>query len=283
MKDGLIGVVGAGVMGSGIAQFFAEQDRDAVLWDTSPEGLADGMRNIQKRLERSAARGKLPPERVPRILQHVHQAEGLRDLASAVLVIEAVVEDTGVKKRVFAELESTVSTSAVLATNTSSLCVTEMSAALRCPARFVGVHFFNPPTKLELVEVIRTPVTAPEVLDDVLALLRACGKTPVTVKDSPGFIVNRLLLLLVNEAVRMVDEGIATAQDIDTAMQLGALHPAGPLAVADLIGLDICERILGVLHDAVGTSSYEAASSIKELVRKGQLGRKTGRGFFEYE
>jgi len=277
-----IGVVGAGVMGAGIAQLFAEQGRDALLWDVSDDFLRDGLASIRARLERSAAKGSLASERVPEILGRIHGAVRLSDVSSATVVIEAIVEDAEVKQRVFAELESIVPVSTVLATNTSSLCVTDLARALKHPSRFLGIHFFNPPTKLELVEVVSTCHTAPDVICGVLDLLRSCGKTPVTVKDSPGFIVNRLLLLLVNEAARMVDEGVASAQDIDTAMQLGALHPAGPMAVADLIGLDICEAILGVLHRALGSSSYEVADGIRTLVRNGQLGRKAGGGFYEY-
>jgi len=261
---------------------FAEHGRDAVLWDVSPKCLDGGVRSIRTRLEKSVEKGKLDPAQVAPILARVRRARGLRDLAGCGFVVEAVVEDLGAKKAVLAEVESVLDNDAIVATNTSSLRVAELATALGRPARFLGVHFFNPPTKLELVEVVGAPGTSPGVVSTVRELLVSCGKTPVTARDAPGFIVNRLLLLLVNEAARMVDQGVASAADIDVAMQLGALHPAGPLAVADLIGLDTCQRILSELHMKLGSSSYAPAESIAKRVAQGRLGRKTGAGFFEY-
>ncbi len=282
MCDKTVGVVGAGVMGAGIAQMLAETGCSSLLWDADPAALNRGLSNIRARLERSVAKGKIPVSRVAEILERIRPAGGLADFATPWLVIEAVVEDPCAKKILYAELEPRLGEHAVLATNTSSLSVSELADELARPERFLGVHFFNPPTKLELVELVSGTHTLPAVFGRVREFLVACGKTPVAVKDSPGFIVNRLLLLLVNEAVRMVDEGVATAEDVDTAMRLGALHPAGPLAVADLIGLDTCRTILGSLRETLGAEAYEAAPSIVRLVEEGRLGRKSGSGFFDY-
>ena len=277
-----IGIVGSGVMGGGIAQLFAERGYDVAVWDVTAELLDKGLGTIAKRLAKSAEKGSLTPEQAAAISGRITKAATLSEFKGADLVIEAVTEDLKIKREIFRELENSVSGAAVLATNTSSLSVRAIAEGLKTPARVMGIHFFNPPTKLELVEVVPTPETLPEVLSGVIEFLRTCGKTPVTVKDSPGYIVNRLLLLLINEAANMVDEGVASAQDIDTAMRLGALHPAGPLAVADLIGLDTCEKILEVLHAETGKSAYRPSAAISAQVSEGRLGRKTNKGFFAY-
>ena len=278
-----IGVVGAGIMGGGIAQMFAEQGKTVLLWDVNQDQLARGLAGIRRRLERSVEKGHKPPEVVEEVLGRIARLTGPGGFAEAELVIEAIVEDKQVKLQLLSELSECVGEAAILATNTSSLSIGELSEAVKNPQRFLGLHFFNPPTKLELVELVSTPLTSADVIAVVTRLLKACGKTPVTVKDTPGFIVNRLLLLMVNEAGRMLDEGVAAAEDIDTAMKLGALHPVGPLALADLIGLDTCETILSVLHDRLGSSSYAPALSLKARVAEGKLGRKTGEGFFTKE
>ncbi len=277
-----IGIVGAGLMGGGIAQMFAERGYDVVLWDVTPELLDKGLGAIAKRLAKSAEKGSLTSEQAAAVLGRIRKADAFGAFKDADLVIEAVTEDLEIKRALFRELERAVSAEAVLATNTSSLRVGAISEGLATADRVMGIHFFNPPTKLELVEVVPAQDTRPELLSGVCDFLRACRKTPVTVKDSPGYIVNRLLLLLINEAANMVDEGVASAQDIDTAMRLGALHPAGPLAVADLIGLDTCKKILDVLHAETGKGAYKAAASISGQVSEGRLGRKTNKGFFTY-
>ena len=274
-----IGVVGAGVMGGGIAQFFAERGHRVLLWDADANALWCGIGKIYDRLKKSAEKGALTEERVSEIMPRLGGVEDLAAFRDADLIIEAIVEDAAVKKDLLARLGETVAEGAIIGTNTSSLSVSELAAACPHPGRFLGIHFFNPPTKLELVEVVPAPQTDPQIVETVKAFLRENGKAPVTVQDSPGFIVNRLLLLLINEAARMVDEGVATVEDIDTAMRLGALHPAGPLAVADLIGLDTCEHILDVLHEKLGESSYQPAAGISKRVKEGKLGRKTGEGF----
>ncbi len=275
-----VGVIGAGVMGGGIAQFFAEHDMAVTLWDGNTEALAKGMAAIQGRLKKSVEKGALTAERAAAIQTNFCQAGSLGDFAGVDLVIEAIIENADVKCDLLQALEASVGAQAIIGTNTSSLSVSGLAGALKNPERFLGIHFFNPPTKLELVEVVPGAKTSPAVTEAVRAFLKACGKSPVTVKDSPGFIVNRLLLLMINEAARMVDQGVATAEDIDTAMRLGALHPAGPLAVADLIGLDTCEKILKTLRQDLNGSSYEPAEGIVARVKAGKLGRKSGQGFF---
>ena len=280
MSIDTIGIIGAGVMGGGIAQFFAEREARVLLWDADPNALWRGVGAVYERLKKSAEKGNLTEEQVQGIMSRLNGVEDLAAFRPVDLVIEAIVEDASAKKELLAKLGEAVSDDTIIGTNTSSLSVTELAAACPHPERFLGIHFFNPPTRLELVEVVPAPQTAPAVVETVKGFLSEYGKTPVVVKDSPGFIVNRLLLLMINEAARMVDEGVATAADIDTAMHLGALHPAGPLAVADLIGLDTCEHILEVLHDMLGESSYAPAGGITERVKEGKLGRKSGEGFF---
>jgi 3-hydroxybutyryl-CoA dehydrogenase len=278
-----IGVVGAGIMGGGISQMFAEQGKTVLLWDADKDQLARGFAGIERRLKRSVAKGHKTPEVVEEVLGRISPARGPGGLTEAELVIEAITENKQAKQQVLFELSGCVGAAAILATNTSSLSIEELSAGVRNPQHFLGMHFFNPPTKLELVELVPTTLTSTDVIATAIQLLKDCGKTPVTVKDTPGFIVNRLLLLMVNEAARMLDEGVAAAEDIDTAMKLGALHPVGPLALADLIGLDTCETILSVLHDKLGRSAYSPAGSLRERVAEGKLGRKTGEGFFATE
>lgn len=275
-----VGVVGSGVMGGGIAQMFAEHDVPVRLWDIDAGRLDKGLAAIEARLRKSAEKGTLEPARLPAILARVSRASSVADFASVGLAIEAVTEETAVKGQTYAALSEVMAPEALIATNTSSLRVSDLAERVKGPERFLGLHFFNPPTKLALVEVVPGARTAEAAVARARAILEACGKTPVVVKDSPGFIVNRLLLLMINEAARMVDEGVATPEDIDTAMRLGALHPAGPLAVADLIGLDTCARILQTLQAALGASPYAPADAIRARVAAGKLGRKSGEGFF---
>lgn len=274
-----IGIAGAGVMGGGIGQMFAEQGREVWLWDLYPAALDRGLAVIRSRLRGSAEKGRIPVEEVGRVLGRIHAAPALGELAGCGLVIEAVTEDEAAKRALLTQLSAILPEDSLVGTNTSSLSIEELAQAMRRPERFLGIHFFNPPTKLELVEVVPAQLTASETLVTVKELLAACGKTPIVVKDSPGFIVNRLLLLLINEAARLLDEGLATAEDIDTAMRLGALHPAGPLAVADLIGLDTCQKILEVLESRLGDRAFEPARCLRDRVAQGKLGRKTGEGF----
>lgn len=282
MKNAIIGVVGSGVMGGGIAQMFAENGFQTMVWDTKEEFAVKGVANIRKRLDKSVEKGKLSTSDAEEIKGRIKIVKDLNDLASADLVVEAVIEDIETKRAIFNRLEKVLRPLAVLGTNTSSLSVTELAQNLSNPGRFLGIHFFNPPTKLELVELITPPALNPEALERAKDILSACGKTTVTVKDSPGFIVNRLLLPFINEAAKLVDEGVASPEEIDKAMCLGALHPAGPLQVADLIGLDVCRHILETLSRSLGSQMYKPAKSIVDLVDAGKLGRKSGQGFHSY-
>ena len=278
----VIGVLGSGVMGGGIAQMFAAAGKDVLLWDVDSETREKGIKTIAKRLEKSVGKGTLTTADASAVMERIKPAGSSKDLRSAQLVIEAVIEDEAAKRKVIQEVSSALNDNAIFATNTSSLSVSSLAEAGRTPRQFLGLHFFNPPTKLELVEVVPTPQTDSRTVEAAKELLTECGKTPVVVKDSPGFIVNRLLLLLANEAARMVDEGVASPEDIDTAMRLGALHPAGPLTVADLIGLDTCRKILDTLQNRMQRQDFAPANAIRESVAKGKLGRKSGSGFFDY-
>jgi 3-hydroxybutyryl-CoA dehydrogenase len=282
MERTVIGVAGSGVMGGGIAQMFAEQGFQTLVWDLSEEQAAKGVAAIRKRLDSGVAKGKLAAGEAAVILGRIRPVAALEELAPAALVIEAVVEQAEVKRDLYRRIEAAVPAQAVIGTNTSSLGVTDLARTLARPERFMGIHFFNPPTKLELVELVATELLAPEALAFVRGLLARCGKSPVTVRDSPGFIVNRLLLPLINEAARLVDEGVASPAEIDQAMRLGALHPAGPLQVADLIGLDVCRQILETLSRSLDNPFYSPARSLVERVEAGQLGRKTGQGYYTY-
>jgi 3-hydroxybutyryl-CoA dehydrogenase len=275
-----IGIVGAGVMGGGIAQMLAENGMTVLLADIDREHAETGIAAIRKRLSRSADKGKITSQRVEEVMERIQPAASLVDFSSVDLAIEAATEDSSAKGAIYTQLVPVLSESAILATNTSCLSVEELAALAGCPERFMGIHFFNPPTKLELVEVAATSKTDPAIMESVKGLLTKCGKQPIQVKDSHGFIVNRLLLLMINEAAKMVDEGVASVEDIDTAMQLGALHPAGPLYVADLIGLDTCEKALDILHSRSGNAAFAPAPIIRKRVAEGKLGRKTGGGFY---
>ncbi|MDD4099388.1 MAG: 3-hydroxyacyl-CoA dehydrogenase family protein, partial [Lentisphaeria bacterium] len=241
-----------------------------------------GAEAIRGRLRKSVEKGTMTEEAAQASLARLRPAADLAELSDADLVIEAIYEDASAKTALYRQLEQTVSATTIIGTNTSSLSVTELSAALERPDRFLGLHFFNPPTKLALVEVITTPDFPADQTQTVTALLQRCGKQPVVVKDSPGFIVNRLLLPLINEAARLVDAGIAAPADIDAAMRLGALHPAGPLQVADLIGLDICCDILEKLSASLNKPEFRPAAALTSRVASGKLGRKTGAGFYTY-
>ena len=280
MSIELIGIAGAGVMGGGIAQLFAAHGKSVRLWDAAPGAGERALSAIRARLEASAAKGHLPAAEIGPILQRIKVARELEELAGSELAVEAISEDLRAKRGLLAALSAVVAAPAPIGTNTSSLSVRALARSLRAPERFLGMHFFNPPTRLELVELVPAPGTSEEALARVRELLEACGKSLVTVRDSPGFIVNRLLLLMINEAARMVDQGVASPEDIDAAMRLGALHPAGPLAVADLIGLDTCSRILASLRRGLRNPSFRAARGLRRRVAEGRLGRKSGGGFF---
>ncbi|OGV49473.1 MAG: hypothetical protein A2X49_00835 [Lentisphaerae bacterium GWF2_52_8] len=277
-----IGVLGSGVMGGGIAQMFAEKDFNVLLWDVEASVAEGGFEKIKKRLMKSVEKGKIDSSTAVAICGRIKPVARLQQMSEADLVIEAVVEDMNIKAELYRKLEEVISSEAIVGTNTSSLSVEALSAHWQKPERFLGIHFFNPPTKLELVELILPAKTSLETTRKVKEILQKCGKTMVDVKDSPGFIVNRLLIPMINEAAKLLDNGTADVSAIDTAMRLGALHPAGPLEVADLIGLDVCQKILERMAKALQNPFYEPAKAINERVDSGCLGRKSGAGFYKY-
>ena len=280
---GRLGVVGAGTMGHGIAQVAAQAGLDVVLVDVSPQALERGMAGIAKSLDRLVAKGKLSGEDKAAALGRITTAADVGTLADAGLVVEAVVEKLPVKQSVLAELDRVCGPGAILATNTSSISITRLAAATRRADRVIGMHFMNPVPVMQLVEIIRGLATSQATYARVEAVTRRMGKTPVEVHDAPGFVSNRVLLPMINEAVFALHEGVGTAEAIDQVMKLGMNHPMGPLALADLIGLDVCLDILRVLHDGFGDPKYRPCPLLVKMVDAGYLGRKSGRGFYSYE
>ncbi len=275
-------VLGAGAMGAGIAQVAAQSGFNVFLRDIKEEFVAKGTAGIGKSLARMVEKGKLSAADQEAIMGRI---TGIVDPAAAKdadLVIEAAVENMELKKTIFKELDGILKPSALFATNTSSLSITEIGSATSRPDKFIGMHFFNPAPVMALIEVIRGSLTSDETYNAVMEVSKKMGKTPVTVHEAPGFVVNRVLLPMINEAVFLLMEGVASADDIDTAMKLGANHPMGPLALGDLIGLDVCLAIMDVLYKETADSKYRAAPLLRKMVRANLLGRKTKRGFFAY-
>lgn len=275
----IIGVVGAGTMGQGIANAFASAGNKVIVVDVKKEWAENGVAKICAGKDKLVARGKIDAE-VAEAAKANLSAGVYEDLADCDLVVEAVLEQMPVKKDLFSKLDEIVKEGAIFGTNTSSLSVTEIANGIKHPV--IGMHFFNPADRMKLVEVISGANTPVEVKDEIIAISKEIGKTPVEVNEGPGFVVNRILVPMINEACFILQEGIASASDIDTAMQLGANHPMGPLALGDLIGLDIVLAIMDVLYHETGDSKYRACTLLKKMVRAGKLGRKSGEGFYKY-
>jgi 3-hydroxybutyryl-CoA dehydrogenase len=277
-----VGVIGAGTMGNGIAHVFAQRGYEVRICDVEQRFLARGLETIKRNMEREAAKGKTTEEEVVASLKRIEGTLDRRTLAECDFVVEAASERFDVKTQLFRELDDLLPEKVILATNTSSISITKLAAQTRRPGQVVGMHFFNPVPMMKLVEVIRGLATTPATFETVKALSIRLGKIPVEVKDAPGFVSNRVLMPLLNEAMFAVMEGVATPEAVDEVFKLGMAHPMGPLTLADFIGLDVCLDIMRVLHEGFGDPKYRPCPLLVRMVDAGWLGRKSGKGFFTY-
>ena len=277
-----VAVIGAGTMGAGIAQVVAESGFNVVVTDVADEFLQKGLNTIKKFVTRNVEKGKISQVQADAILGRIEGSLDLNDVKDADIVIEAAPENMNLKKKIFSDLDNICQPEAIIGTNTSSLSITEIASATKRPDKVVGVHFFNPAPIMKLVELIRGYNTSDETYETVQAFVKKLGKTVVLVNEAPGFVVNRILAPMINESIIALQEGVASAEGIDTAMKLGLNHPMGPLTLADFIGLDVVLDILNYLYEEFGDPKYKACSLLKKMVRAGQLGRKTGKGFYDY-
>jgi len=282
MEIKTIGVVGAGTMGSGIAQAAAEAGFKVIMRDIEESFVDRGLGVIKKNLGRAVDKGKKSKEEAEQVIGRIRGTTRLEDLKDADLVIEAVIENMDLKKELYKELDRICPPETIVASNTSGLSITEMASATDRPDKVVGMHFFNPVPVMKLVEVIMGASTSDETFQLIMELSRKMGKEPIAVNEAPLFVVNRILLPMINEAAFVLMEGVAGAEDIDKGMMLGANHPIGPLALADLVGLDVLLAVQDTLYRETGDSKYRACPLIRKMVRAGHLGRKSGRGFYDY-
>jgi 3-hydroxybutyryl-CoA dehydrogenase len=282
MSVNTIGVIGAGVMGSGIAQVAATNGIDVILLDVNETAVKKGIDGVEGRLAREVAKGKMTLAEKETALRRIKGTSAYESLKPANVIIEAATEDYGLKTKIFSQLDGFIDAHAIVASNTSSVSITKLASCVSHPERFVGLHFFNPVPVMSLVEIVRGMQTSDATCDAAAALAAQLGKSPITVNSAPGFVVNRILLPMINEAFFVLAEGHASAEDIDKGMKLGCNHPIGPFALADMIGLDVLLSVMQILHDEFADSKYRPCPLLKELVAAGRLGRKTGRGVFSY-
>ena len=279
-----IGILGRGTMALGIVQIFAQNEFEVLIWVRSidQENPRGSVAPIEKALTRSVSKERITQEQMDKTMANIKLTTRFEDVSDCDLIIEAISEDMDIKKQTFKKLDGVCKGETILATNTSSLSITEIANSTNRPDRVIGMHFFNPVPIMKLVEVIKGLATSDETMDKIMELSKTVGKTPVLVEEAPGFVVNRILIPMINEAVGIFADGVASASDIDEAMKLGANHPMGPLALGDLVGLDVCLAIMDVLYEEFGDSKYRAHPLMRKMVRGNLLGRKTKEGFYKY-